>query len=136
MGKIHGRDFQFSFGGTVVGGLRNLSETSQTDTTETSNSDSGDHKSFIPNRSSDTISVELLYDPTDTDVQTAIASMRAKDIDTCEIAPKTPVEGDRTYTAEGFATSLGVAYPDGDLVTRTIEIQITGEPTISIEPAV
>lgn len=117
-----------------MGGLRSLSETSQTDSTETSNGDSGTVKEFIPNRSADTISIEVQYDPTDTDAQTIIASLRNKTIDVCEIAPKTPVTGDRTYSADGFATSLGVSYPDGDLVTRTIEIQITGTPTISITP--
>lgn len=133
MGKAHGQDFEFSFGGNKVGGLRNLSDGSTIDATETTNGDSGEHKEFMPGRSADTISVELVYDPTDTDTQTAIAAMRAKTVDTCMIAPKSPVAGDRTYSAEGFAINLGTAYPDGDLVTRTIEIQVTGEPTITIE---
>lgn len=131
MAHQKGQYYKLTWGGADVAGITNISDSFSRAEIETTDGDSGDATEFIPDRSSDTVSVEIQYDPSDTATVSAIADMRSGTVDTITIEARTSATGDRIYTADGFATSMGMEFPDGDLVTRTIDFRITGGATIT-----
>lgn len=133
MANLEGQAFTVSWGGTPVGSVTNVSSDTSRDSTETTDFDSGDRKEFIPSRATTTFSIDFNYDNEDTDTQAALQDWEDGVVDTLEIAPGTPSTGDETWSCDGFATAVGREYPDGGLVTRTVDFQMTGEPTITYE---
>lgn len=131
MAHVKGQYYKLTWGGSDVAGITNISDSFTRGEIETTDGDSGDDTEFIPDRGSDTVSLELQYDPADATTVAAIADMRSGTVDTLTIEPRTAATGDRIYTAEAFATSMGMEFPDGDVVTRTVDFRITGGATIT-----
>lgn len=131
MAHQKGQYYKLTWAGSDVAGITNISDSFSRGEIETTDGDSGDDAEFIPDRGSDTVSVELQYDPSDTGTVSSIADMRSGTVDTLTIEARTATTGDRIYTAQAFATSMGMEFPDGDLVTRTVDFRITGGATIT-----
>lgn len=131
MAHQKGQYYKLTWSGDDVAGITNISDSFTRAEIETTDGDSGDDTEFLPDRGSDTVSLEIQYDPADATTVAAIADMRSGTVDTLTIEARTPATGDRIYTAQAFATSMGMEFPDGDIVTRTIDFRITGGATIT-----
>lgn len=135
MANHEGQEYEVTWGGTVVAGVVSADDETQIDETETSDFSTGTSKTFIPSRDASTAKLELNLIPDDTDQQAAMADWRAHTVDNLVIKPKVGTAGP-VWTAECFATSIGAARPNGDLVTRSISFRVNGSATITQQTAV
>ena len=133
-GQKQGQEFAVTWKGTQVGRVTNINPNLTRDTKEVTSFDDSDYKRFISSRAEGDVSMDIQYDPTNSNSQSAVADWRSGTTGDLQIDPNTPVSGDETWSATVIPTGFSTTYPDGDLVTRTIQFKIDGQPTITVQP--
>lgn len=136
MEPVKGTKYKTTWGGTDVPGVTTFSRQTNSGEIETSRLDTGKHNRYIPGSMDHTFSLEFQLLPGETDQEAAIADWEDQVVDALSFEPVTPSEGDRTWTADAFATSVSDSYERNAITMFSVDFRITGEPTVSIEPGV
>jgi len=133
----HGKNAQFSLDGPA-GTLVNLSNTLNEitmpraiETAETTAFGTQD-KTYITGLSDATISVSGMFDSTaDTAINGSIANLKSGSVSSIsfEYGPSGSVASNPKFTGEALVTSYELSSPVGDVVTYSLELQVTGAVT-------
>lgn len=126
-----GKEYKMTWDSADIPGILNFGSQINTGETETSDFDSGKFKEFIPADSDGTFSLELQFEPGDSDQETMISDWESQVVATATIEPVTPASGDRTLSVSAFATNVSDSYQKEDVIAFTVDFRMTGEPTIS-----
>lgn len=130
----HGKNTYFALDGTA-GTLVNISDTLNEatmpraiETAETTAFGSND-KTYITGLADATISLSGMFDASvDTQIGGDIANLKSGSVSslTFEYGPAGSASGRPKFTGEAIITSYEVASPVGDVVTYSLELQVTG----------
>lgn len=133
----HGKDAQFRIDGTA-GTLVNISNTlneitmpREIETAETTAFGNGD-KTYITGLADATISLSGMFDATtDSTINGDIANLKSGSVATLsfEYGPSGSAGGSPKFTGEALITSYEIGSPVGDVVTYSLELQVTGGVT-------
>lgn len=131
MAHPKGERYKATWGGVDIPGLLNVDRSQNTDTVETTDFDSGNDKEFVPGDNDYTVSFEFQFDVGNTAQQNALTDWEGQVTDALTVEPKTPQTGDRTWSAQAFATSVSDTYAKAEIVAFTVDFQVTGSPTVT-----
>jgi predicted secreted protein len=133
----HGKDAYFSLDG-VAGTLVSLSDTlnevsmpREIETAETTAFGNSD-KTYISGLTDATISLSGMFDASvDAQIAGNIANLRSGSISSLsfEYGPSGSASTRRKFSGEALITSYEVSSPVGDVVTYSLELQVTGAVT-------
>ena len=137
MSQVNGKDIGIYFAATGQTPVLIAAATSgelslSTDSIETSNKDTAGFKTFIPGRKSGSISMEAMFIPTDSAISYDDIFDLWKNDTVLDVEYKHAGTGNKTYSAQGVITSLGQSAPDGEVVTFSAEIQLSGAISRSV----
>lgn len=130
----HGKNAYFALDGTAAS-LVNLSDTlneismpREIETAETTAFGTGD-KTYISGLADATVSLSGMFDATiDTTIGGNIANLKSGSVASLsfEYGPAGSAGGSPKFTGEALITSYEVSSPVGDVVTYSLELQVTG----------
>ena len=130
----HGKNAYFALDGTAAS-LVNLSNTlneismpREIETAETTAFGTGD-KTYISGLADATVSLSGMFDATvDTTIGGNIANLKSGSVASLsfEYGPAGSAGGSPKFTGEALITSYEVSSPVGDVVTYSLELQVTG----------
>lgn len=133
----HGKNAQFRLDGTG-GTLVNISDTlneitmpREIETAETTAFGNAD-KTYITGLADATISLSGMFDATvDTTINGDITNLKSGSVATLsfEYGPSGSAGGSPKFTGEAIITSYEIGSPVGDVVTYSLELQVTGGVT-------
>jgi predicted secreted protein len=133
----HGKNAQFRLDGTA-GSLVNISDTlneismpREIETAETTAFGQND-KTYITGLADATISLSGMFDATtDTIISGNIANLKSGSVSSVsfEYGPAGSASAQPKFTGEALITSYEVSSPVGDVVTYSLELQVTGGVT-------
>jgi len=133
----HGKNAQFRLDGTA-GSLVNISDTlneismpREIDTAETTAFGQND-KTYITGLGDATITLSGMFDATvDTLIAGDIANLKSGSVSSIsfEYGPAGSASAQPKFTGEALITSYEVSSPVGDVVTYSLELQVTGAVT-------
>lgn len=129
-----GKNLTIQIGSTVITNLRSNSLSMMTDMIDVTTKSSGTHKEYLPSWQDLTLDAEGIYTKT-------ASSQGVEDFLTSKLAGTSVswVWGDGVsaaprLTGTGYITSIDFDAPMDDVVTFTISIQNTGDPTNGVYP--
>jgi predicted secreted protein len=130
----HGKNAYFALDGTAAS-LVNLSDTlneismpREIETAETTAFGTGD-KTYISGLADATVSLSGMFDATiDTTIGGNIANLKSGSVSSLSFSygPAGSAGGSPKFTGEALITSYEVSSPVGDVVTYSLELQVTG----------
>ena len=133
----HGKNAYLSLDGTagtlvdISNTLNEISMPQEIETAETTAFGNGD-KTYITGLGDATISLSGMFDATtDTLIAGDIANLKSGSVSslTFEYGPAGSVAAQPKFTGEALITSYEVSSPVGDVVTYSLELQVTGGVT-------
>ena len=133
----HGKNAYLSLDGTagtlvdISNTLNEISMPREIETAETTAFGNGD-KTYITGLGDATISLSGMFDATtDTLIAGDIANLKSGSVSslTFEYGPAGSVSAQPKFTGEALITSYEVSSPVGDVVTYSLELQVTGGVT-------
>lgn len=135
MEPVKGTKYKVTWDETDVPGVTTFSRTTNSGEIETSRLSTDKHNTYMPDSMDHSFSLEFQLLPGDTDQESALSDWEDQAVGTLGFEPVTAEEGDRTWSADAFATSVSDSYERNGVVMVSVEFRITGEPTVSVEAA-
>lgn len=133
----HGKDAHFALDGTagtlvvISDTLNEITMPREIETAETT-AFGNDDKTYITGLADATVSLSGMFDATvDTQINGDIANLKSGSVATLsfEYGPAGSVGGNPKFTGEALITSYEIGSPVGDVVTYSLELQVTGGVT-------
>jgi predicted secreted protein len=129
---VHGKNAQFTLGTTNLSDtLNEISLPREIETAETTTFGTQD-KTYITGLSDATVSLSGMFDATaDGAINTIIANLKSGSVASASFAygPAGSAGGKPRFTGNALITSYEVSSPVGDVVTYSLELQVTGAVT-------
>lgn len=126
---VHGKNAQFELGATNLSNtLNEISLPREIETAETTTFGTQD-KTYIVGLSDATVSLSGMFDATvDSAINTVISNLKSGSIASASFVygPSGSAAGKPKFTGEALVTSYEVSSPVGDVVTYSLELQVTG----------
>lgn len=127
-GKFNGTHVKLFIGTVLVGHIREFSLDESANMIDTSTKDSGKHSEFLPGRITSTISASGVFAFDATEGYAELwASLQAGTKEDFILSNENV--GDYEWGGFGFVSGLPVTFPDDDVVTFDLELQVTGAVT-------
>ena len=128
---LKGCSASFSLGSNAVAELNNISNPFTGDTLDTTTFDSNCFREFIAGLRSGTIDISGLYDPTDTNGQSALwtAFVNGTTLTTTQ-KPKILWDGTNGLECDGVVSSFNINGVVEGLINFSATLQLTGAPTL------
>jgi predicted secreted protein len=129
---VHGKNAQLELGGTNLSDtLNEISMPREIETAETTAFGNQD-KTYITGLSDATVSLSGMFDATvDGAISTLITNLKSGSIASASFAygPAGSVGGKPKFSGDAIITSYELSSPVGDVVTYSLELQVTGGVT-------
>jgi len=129
---VHGKNAQFTLGGTNLSDtLNEISLPREIETAETTTFGTQD-KTYITGLSDSTVSLSGMFDATvDGAINTLITNLKSGSIASASFAygPAGSASTKPRFSGSALITSYEVSSPVGDVVTYSLELQVTGPVT-------
>lgn len=129
---IHGKNAQFVLGATNLSNtLNEISLPREIETAETTTFGSQD-KTYITGLSDATVSISGMFDATaDSAINTIITNLKSGSIASASFryGPAGSAGGSPKFEGDALITSYELSSPVGDVVTYSLELQVTGGVT-------
>ena len=129
---VHGKNAQFVLGATNISDtLNEISMPREIETAETTAFGSQD-KTYITGLSDATVSLSGMFDATvDSAINTLITNLKSGSISSASFAygPAGSAGGKPQFTGDALITSYELSSPVGDVITYSLELQVTGGVT-------
>ena len=136
----HGKDAHFALDGTAASlvvisdTLNEITMPREIETAETTAFGQGD-KTYITGLADATVSLSGMFDATvDTQINGDIANLKSGSVATVsfEYGPAGSGSGNPKFTGEALITSYEIGSPVGDVITYSLELQVTGGVTATV----
>lgn len=128
----HGKNAQFELEGTNLSNtLNEITMPREIETAETTTFGSTD-KTYITGLADATVSLSGMFDATaDSAISTIITNLKSGSIASASFTygPAGSAGGSPKFTGEALVTSYEIGSPVGDVVTYSLELQVTGGVT-------
>lgn len=128
----HGKNAQFELEGTNLSNtLNEITMPREIETAETTTFGSTD-KTYITGLADATVSLSGMFDATaDSAISTIITNLKSGSIASASFTygPSGSAGGSPKFTGEALVTSYEIGSPVGDVVTYSLELQVTGGVT-------
>jgi predicted secreted protein len=129
---VHGKNAQFTLGATNLSStLNEISLPREIETAETTAFGTQD-KTYITGLSDSTVSLSGMFDATvDGAINTIITNLKSGSIASASFSygPSGSAGGAPRFTGNALVTSYEISSPVGDVVTYSLELQVTGGVT-------
>ncbi len=129
---VHGKNAQFELEGTNLSNtLNEITLPREIETAETTAFGTQD-KTYITGLSDATVSLSGMFDATvDSAISTIITNLKSGSIASASFTygPSGSAGGKPQFTGEALVTSYEISSPVGDVVTYSLELQVTGGVT-------
>ncbi len=129
---VHGKNAQFELEGTNLSNtLNEITMPREIETAETTTFGDQD-KTYITALSDATVSLSGMFDATtDSAISTVISNLKSGSIASASFTygPSGSASSKPKFTGEALVTSYEIASPVGDVVTYSLELQVTGGVT-------
>ena len=129
---VHGKNAQFEFEGTNISDtLNEITMPREVETAETTAFGDQD-KTYITGLSDATVSLSGMFDSTtDSAINTVITNLKSGSIASASFTygPSGSASSNPKFTGEALVTSYELSSPVGDVITYSLELQVTGGVT-------
>jgi len=129
---VHGKNADFEIGGTNLSDILNEASLPREIETAETTAFGGQDKTYITGLSDATVSLSGMFDATkDAAINTLITNLKSGSISSASFAygPAGSAGGKPQFTGDALITSYELSSPVGDVVTFSLELQVTGGVT-------
>jgi predicted secreted protein len=129
---VHGKNADFEIGGTNLSDILNEASLPREIETAETTAFGGQDKTYITGLSDATVSLSGMFDATkDAAISTLITNLKSGSISSASFAygPAGSAAGKPQFTGDALITSYELSSPVGDVVTFSLELQVTGGVT-------